>query len=179
MMRQRNEFRNVYIGYINATVVELPYDNRFSMLLIYPHASLNTVFDALRTFDIVSIFKPPLSSDIGMTITVPKFEINSKINVKSELEQMGVRDVFNPTDANLSKMFSNSTQRPYLSHVVHKARIQVNEAGTIATAVTVANFEDKSLGDEITFNRPFGYLIIDQLTDSILFAGQVKNPLKQ
>lgn len=179
MMIQKNEFRYVRSSRINATVVELPYDNRFSMLLIYPHASLNTVFDALRTFDIVSIFKPSFQNDFELTIAVPKFEINSKINVKSELEEMGMRDVFNPNDANLSKMFSNSTQRPYLSHVVHQARIQVNETGTIAAAVTAVNIFDKIASNVITFNRPFGYLIIDRLTDSILFAGQVKNPLKR
>lgn len=189
MMTQTKVLRQAYVRRLEATFVELPYgdsmtDSRFSMLLIYPHASLSSVFRSLRTFNIAEIFKAsPTNNDDGeyneIAITVPKFEINSNLNLKSMLERMGVRDVFNPADANLSKMFSNPTQPPYLSHVLHKARIQVNEHGTIASAATVANFSFKSLPDEIIFNRPFGYLIVDQLTNSILFAGQVKNPLRK
>lgn len=193
MMTQKIVLRQAYISRLDATVVELPYDdrsdsdsltgNRFSMLLIHPHASLNSVFRSLRTINISSIFDAfPTSDDDEMlteiVLTVPKFEINLSLNLKPLLERMGVRDVFNPADANLSKMFSNPTPPPCLSHVLHKARILVNEHGTVASSVTAVNFGYKSLAEEITFDRPFAYLIVDQLTNSILFAGQVKNPLK-
>lgn len=182
MMTQTNVFRKVYVRQLSATVVELPYgsdySNRFAMLLIYPHAPLNAVFRKLRTFDIGSIFDESNENNYNeIDLTLPKFEIKSNLNVKWVLEGMGVSDVFSSTNADLSRIFVNQTPRPYLSHVLHKARIQVNEVGTIAAAVTVAEFGFKSFAEEINFNRPFGYLITESSTNSILFAGKVRNPL--
>lgn len=184
MMKQVSYLRNAYIEPLKSTIVELPYgdrnDDRFSMLLILPHARLSAAFRALRTFDIANIFKafPTDENDFEeIILTVPKFEINSNFNANTELEQLGVTDVFNPNEADLSKMFSNRTQQPYLSHVIQKARIQVHELGTIAAAVTVVSCSSRGLIDEIIFDRPFGFLITDQLTNAILFAGQVKNPV--
>lgn len=185
MMTQTNTFRKAYVRRLGATVVELPYggsgdrDDRFSMLLIYPHAALNAIFRELRTFDIGSIFDESNENNYNeIDLTLPKFEIKSNLNVRWILEGMGVSDVFSSSNADLSRMFVNQTPRPYLSHVLHKARIQVDEAGsTVAAAVTVADFSSKSFAEEIIFNRPFGYLVIDHLTDSILFAGKVGNPL--
>lgn len=192
MMTQTRVLRQGFDGRLGATIVELPYgdpnyddsltNHRFSMLLLRPHDSLKSVFRSLRTFNVAKIFDalPRNERDFEREIelTVPKFEINSNLNLKPVLERMGVRDVFSQGDANLSKMFSNPSQPPYVSHVLHKARIQVDEYGTIASAATVVNISDKSLPDDITFDRPFGYLIVDKLTNSILFAGQVKNPLR-
>lgn len=192
MTQTTDRLRNVYIESLKSTIVELPYGDydddddesltthRFSMLLIHPHARLSVVFRALRTFDIANIFNAFPNDENNFNeiiLTLPKFEINSNFNAKIQLEQLGVTDVFNPNEADLSKMFSNRTQLPYLSHVLHKARIRVHEFGTIAAAVTVGSFSYKSFADEIIFDRPFGFLITDQLTNSILFAGQVKNPL--
>lgn len=190
MMSQTNVIRNVYIKSLKSTIVELPYggnteesliNNRFSMLLIYPHTRhISAVFRALRKFNIANIFAafPTDENDFDeIIITLPKFQISSNLDVKSQLEQLGVTDVFNPNRADLSKMFGNqSRDPPYLSRVLHKAKIQVNEFGTVASAVTVASISFRSFADEIIFDRPFGFLIVDQLTNSILFAGQVNNP---
>lgn len=191
MMTQTNNLiRFKYIQSLHSTIIELPYgdytdasltNNRFSMLLIYPHVRLSAVFRALQRFNIARIvhaFSRDKNNFREITITLPKFEIDSNFNVKTQLEQLGVVDAFNPNLANLSKMFSNRAQRPYLSDVIHMAQIQVNEFGTVASAATVVRVNDRSgFRHEINFNRPFGFLIVDQVTNSILFAGQVKNPI--
>lgn len=192
MMTQTRVLRKAFVHRLGATVVELPYgdpsgddsltDHRFSMLLLRPSTSLKSVFHSLRSVDVAIILNVLPTSDYEfqseIALSVPKFEINLSLNLKPVLERMGVHDVFNQKDADLSKMFINPAQPPYLSHVLHKARLRVNEHGTIASAATVASLSFKSLPDEITFDRPFGYLIVDKVTNSILFAGQVNNPLR-
>lgn len=85
-----------------------------------------------------------------------------------------MKDVFDPIKANLSKM---SRQPTYVSRVFHKAVIEVNEVGTVAAAVTGGTISFKQTPVEIVFNRPFGFLITEKTSSTLLFAGQVRHPL--
>ena len=66
----------------------------------------------------------------------------------------------------------------FIKHVVHKAFVDVNEAGTEAAASTAVVMERQSLPRPATFrvDHPFVYLIRDQRTGSILFLGRVTDP---
>ena len=62
---------------------------------------------------------------------------------------------------------------------IHKAFIEVNEAGTEAAAATAIVFNKESASFHPTFNanKPFIYLIKDNHSDTILFIGRLMNPL--
>ena len=64
-----------------------------------------------------------------------------------------------------------------ISHVVHKAFVDVNEAGTEAAAATGVAM-DSSQGRPGVFNvdHPFLFMIRDAKTGSILFMGRVVDP---
>lgn len=85
---------------------------------------------------------------------------------------MGITDVFDPTRANLSKINTNY----YISSVLHKTKIRVDEKGTEAAAVTTSIFANKATPPKFQANRPFLYFIVDKPTRLILFAGVYKNP---
>lgn len=87
---------------------------------------------------------------------------------------MGVKDIFDPKKANLSKL---SQDAKYVSRVFHKAIIEVNEQGTVAAGVSLGSVSFKQSPVEFVFNRPFGFLITDKVTNTLLFAGQVRHPL--
>jgi serine protease inhibitor len=88
--------------------------------------------------------------------------------------QMGINDVFD-TYANLSKISTSS--EIFLSRLIHKAKIEVNEEGTLAVAVTAGLISNKASPPRFLANRPFMYFIVDKMTNLVLFCGTVKNPV--
>lgn len=84
---------------------------------------------------------------------------------------MGITDMFD-TRANLS----NINQQYYISAMVHKTKISVDEKGTVAAAVTTATFANKATPPKFHANKPFLYFIIDKPTRLILFSGQYASP---
>ena len=75
------------------------------------------------------------------------------------------------------------TKKPpvYISQILHKAFIDLNEAGTEAGAATVVvphlgrALEMGSVA-EFKIDHPFDYVIADNKTDAILFMGRVTDP---
>lgn len=184
MMFQRNTFPLAMINALDATIVELPYgeQDRLCMLLIYPmrNTTLANVFHKLHSFDIEQIHyelhRYDNTEDFEETevdLYLPKFSIDSDLELRTVLQYLGIVDIFSDK-ANLTRM---SSQKIYVSRVFHKAIIQVDEAGTVAAAVTGGSLSFKQSPIEIVFNRPFGFFITDRITHTLLFAGQIRHPL--
>ena len=82
-------------------------------------------------------------------------------------------------DADFSGMTGNKDL--FISDVIHKAFVSVDEAGTEAAAATAVIMELTAMPEtpvEVTLNRPFIFLIRDIETRAILFIGRVMNPGK-
>ncbi len=73
-----------------------------------------------------------------------------------------------------SANFDNIRDNIFISRVLHKAVIEVNEEGSEAAAVTVVEMKESAVEEPIRFiaNRPFLFLINDESTDTILFMGK-------
>ena len=91
---------------------------------------------------------------------------------------MGMMDAFDPSVADFSGM--NGSRDLYISDVLHKAFVAVDEAGTEAAAATVVIMETTSMPVdqpiEFKADRPFIFTIRDNPTGSILFLGRLMNP---
>ena len=88
---------------------------------------------------------------------------------------MGMTDVFTAGAADLSGM-TGARDGLCLEKFVHAARIEVNEEGTRAAAVTVGGGGVCSGPPRFTVDRPFLFAIRDDQTGAIQFLGQVTNP---
>ena len=64
----------------------------------------------------------------------------------------------------------------YLDEVSHAARLEVDEAGTIAAAATVMSTIAGGVSDPLVFDRPFVAAIVDEVSDDILFLGAISSP---
>ena len=68
----------------------------------------------------------------------------------------------------------------FISQVIHKTYIEVNEEGTEAAAATSIGMSVTSMPlnppPVMDVNRPFLYLIADRSSGAILFLGLVTNP---
>ena len=106
-------------------------------------------------------------------ILMPLFEIVSDIDLIKVLEPMGIKSAFSYS-ANFSNMSNASL---YVSMMKQKAKIEVDEDGAKASAVTVAEMGPTSPGPqlyekaEFHATRPFLYFILEESTRSIFFIG--------
>ena len=110
-----------------------------------------------------------------MNAYIPKFKFEKTIELSELLIKMGASDMFN-----IKANFSGMTDRNdlYISKVIHKAIIDVNEVGTEAAAASAsvivtrsAMFDDEFPIDFIC-NRPFIFIIHEKLNHTILFIGK-------
>ena len=175
MMRETESLR--YSEGNGYQAIELPYDGReLSMLILLPQTGQFEAFekslDAEQANDIIQAL-----SQKQIALTMPKFEFTSGFSVKEALAAMGMANAF--TD---SADFSGMTGKRdlYISDVIHKAFVSVDEAGTeaaAATAVIMRLTSAPASAIEITVDRPFIFLIRDNGTGTILFIGRVLNPV--
>jgi serpin B len=114
-------------------------------------------------------------------VLLPKFKMSSGFGLGDTLRALGMKDAFDADRAD----FSGMDGRPhwlYISAVLHKAYIDMNEKGTeaaAATAVTVEAASAKAVEEpprEFRADHPFLFLIRDSTTGSILFMGRVAQP---
>ena len=100
--------------------------------------------------------------------------------MKDTLEEMGMEKAFND-DSNFSGMGSKDI---FLQAVIHKTFIAVDEDGTEAAGTTSVVGGTRGQPDlpprQVTFqvDRPFLFLIFDNVSRSILFVGRITNPLE-
>ena len=93
---------------------------------------------------------------------------------------MGLNDAFDPSRADFSGI-DGRARWLYLSAVLHKAYVEVNEQGTEAAAATavvigVTSAISKELPREFRADHPFLFLVRDRTTGSVLFTGRVTTP---
>lgn len=89
---------------------------------------------------------------------------------------MRIRSLFEPT-ANLSNIFEGTT--PHVTTIYHKVYMDVNENGTVAAAVSLANVVPLiNNGDELRVDRPFIFFIRDNQLGLVLFQGRIDDPVE-
>jgi serpin B len=174
MMRQTES-----LGYTeddNYQAVELPYDGgALSMVILLPRAGQFEAFEESLNAEQVSAIVNALDQR-QVALAMPKFEFESAFKLKEALMAMGMPVAFTE-GADFSGMTGGRDL--FISAVVHKAFVSVDEAGTEAAAATAVIMKLTALPGapvEFTANRPFIFLIRDIETGSIRFVGRVLNP---
>jgi len=174
MMEQQESFS--YTEGDNYQAVELPYDGQeLSMVIILPDfGQFETFEEAIDYQNIKGIIESLERREVRLTM--PKFEFDSSFGLKKTLTEMGMPVAFS-AGADFSGMTGNKNL--FISDVIHKAFVSVDEAGTEAAAATAVIMELTAMPEmpvEVTLNRPFIFLIRDIETGAILFVGRVMSP---
>jgi len=154
----------------------LPYRSSGTRLYAILPARGKTPEEALAGISLQSLRDP--SEPVELELKLPKFTIDFDASLKAPLEHMGMAPAFGP-GADFTPMGSSKF---YLSEVLHKTRLEVDEAGTVAAASTAgvmtlsATRPQKTEKKTLVFDRPFALLLCDTITDTILFAGVIYDP---
>lgn len=178
-MRQIERFK--YGETSNAQVLELPYSGNelaMTILLPKPDSSVSKLEAAMEEDGVESILEALWPTRVD--VRIPRFKFDAELSLGGCLQQLGVTDAFNDSAADFSGM---SDTFLYITHVLHKAFIEVNEEGTEAAAATgiVVGVTSVPVDSPKVFiaNRPFMFLIRDLGTGSILFMGRMTDPRPQ
>jgi serpin B len=159
-----------------ADVVDLPYGGgAFSMTILVPRQgrSVNDLIASLTPAMWSALTAQLTEGDLRLTM--PKFRLEWNARLNDELQALGMRDAFQPARANFSALSDDPT---YISWVVQKTFVDVNEVGTEAAAVTGVGVDVVcACGPrEIRIDRPFVFAIRERLSGTILFVAKIANP---
>lgn len=179
MMHQTRSFG--YQAANDLQVLEMPYvDGKLSMLVLLPKEieGLPALEEKL-TAENLRQWTTGLRRQ-RVIVYLPRFKMTSQFGLNDALQAMGMTLAFDDLKADFSRM--SPGEGLYISAVVHKAFVDVNEEGTEAAAATGVIMAPRAaiVDEPPTFraDHPFLLLIRDNQTGSILFIGRVANPEK-
>ena len=180
MMSQKSDFRYKDFGKLCA--LELPYEgNDLSMIIFLPKEIDSLAnFEKDLTNDTVKIWIDELmgSHESEVLVSIPKFKTTCEFELSETLYDMGMPSAFSLPPADFSGM--TGTKDLYISKVIHKAYVDVNEEGTEAAAATAVVMLKSVAAKPLEFraDHPFIFLIRENKTGSILFIGRIVDPMK-
>lgn len=171
-----------YIKTEDAEGIMLPYDDgRLAFIALKPADGDARKYAAGLTGAKLKEAIAAAKADTFVTVNMPKFDTEYSVYLTDALKAMGMTDAFDPDLADLSGAGRGVDGPLYISYVFQKVKVDVNEEGTEAAAVTeIATAEGCALPAEepivLTFDKPFVYAIVDTETGVPLFAGVMENP---
>jgi serpin B len=179
LMQQTASFG--YLDGVTFQVLELPYAGRdLSMVVFLPRlaGALDDVERNLTPGMLGDYLKKLRKQKVE--VYLPRFKLTEEYPLKTVLVGLGMSLPFVRGKADFSGL--DGTRELFLSFVVHKAFVEVNETGTEAAAATGVGIAKSAAGPRPTTipvfraDRPFVFLIRDKRSGSILFLGRLVNP---
>ncbi|KAI8423559.1 hypothetical protein MSG28_012651 [Choristoneura fumiferana] len=177
MMYNRFTYPLVDIDDLKASIIELPFDSegRLSLLIILPNEGVS-LKEMLMNFqkvplDVVYAGLRLDQEEHGEDIIeclVPRFRVDSNLELKETLKRLGIFRMFNDTAAALGHIARSNV---YVTKIIHKTVIEVTEG----TAEVVTAPESKVIA-RFEANRPFMYLVLAKTTNTVLLEGVYQQP---
>ena len=154
--------------------------NDFSFVGILP-AEGTDIYDFVESLDAEELHKSITGAKdiykseerVQLRTRMPKLKYDNDMHIKDLLADMGLSNAMSG-----AADYSNMSDVPlFVSDVIHKTAIELDESGTVAAAVTVVAMQkgvpmyEKTY--EVYLDRPYVYMIMDNKTGLPLFIGVV------
>jgi len=163
----------------NFQAVRLPYKgDRIAMYVFLPDSGV-PLADVATTIDTAKF------SRVQMRLGLPKFHVEYETVLNDPLKALGMEVAFDRQRAEFSRMLPRAFLRDsnaFISQVVQKTYVDVDEQGTeaaAATGVMMAVQASFHRDPEMIVDRPFIMTIRDDRTGLILFVGQINDPTQR
>lgn len=162
----------------NVSALELPYDGGLqSMVVLLPDdTSALPELEAGLSNDFVDEVMDAMVAVPDAEVLLPRFSIDARVDLKQRLVELGMPTAFQKGAANLTNMAGPEAANLFILDALHRAFIEVNEAGSEAAAATAVVVNNESAGPGFYANHPFVFLIRDNATGAVLFLGRVSDP---
>ena len=178
----QNDGRLIENNDIIGLTLDYKEDNRrYKFLVFVPKDENNFNIDDINVEDI-NYFT---GMQYRLNAKFPKFEFDNDMNLTNIIASLGIKDLFSKSNADLSEGFDfdKNILNVYASRINQKAVIRVDEVGTEASALTTIDVMKTTAAREprkvkirkvdLTFNRPFYFMIYDRNEDMPLFIGKI------
>ncbi len=152
-------------------------DSKYAFVAMLPNEdiSIEDYVSSLCKESVASLFENVQNTAVNTVM--PKFESEYSVEMSEILTAMGMKDAFDGDKADFTGLGTSSVGNIFISRVLHKTYIAVDEKGTKAGAATVVEtFTDSAYIDsiekkEVVLDRPFVYMIVDCEANLPLFIG--------
>jgi len=178
-----------YKKYIKETGEE-DYDNgnNLEFIAILPNDDVDSYINNLtdNILDDLLSSAREVTNEFEIKLALPRFKYDYELeDLKNVLKRLGINEAFNPSTADFTNMMSRNeeTGNLYVGEAIHKTHIDLNEKGTKAAAVTYFGMKTSGIilekeSVQLTFDKPFIYIIRDKKTNEMLFFGTIYEPNK-
>jgi serine protease inhibitor len=183
MMRRSADFQ--YMENDDFQAVELPFMGRpaTSMYVFLPSKSLGvTGLVKMLTPENWGKWLQGLEERKG-ELKLPRFKLGYSASLNKPLSDLGMSVAFSPDEADFSRM--TKVKPAWISQVMHKTYLDVNEKGVEAAAATAVMMAGSAMPQPdprppfvMIVDRPFMCAIADSTTKTILFIGVIADPTK-
>lgn len=155
----------------DAVIVDLPLrGGQLAMTLIVDATDVPA--DPLANWRALETLTP-----VSLDLSVPRYTIDSTVDLKTSLQALGVSTVFDDAVCDLSGI--NADEELFVSGAFHKAFVGVDEGGVEAAAATAIVVDGETAAPDfqtVDVNRPFTFVIRDVGLGAPLFVGRVVDP---
>ena len=133
--------------------------------------------DVLASLDVEHLTGGPAEFDLDLKL--PRFSLDFSASLVEPLKKMGMDVAFHYPGADFAPMGSREF---FISDVIHKTRLEVDEKGTVAAAATAVIMRAGSAMPQarpkktLVFDRPFVVVIGESQTGAVLFSGVIEDP---
>lgn len=155
--------------------VRIPYGNgSYTMTVMLPNEgkSIDEMLKSMENADFTAWRQD--AEQCIVDLKLPRFTTEADVTLNNIISELGAANIFS-SKADFTNIANTNM---FVSQMFQKAKIEVSEEGTKATAVTAAIMTMSALPTEepkhVTFhaNRPFVYMITEANTNAIFFMGQ-------
>lgn len=153
------------------SAVDLPYGNSaFTMTVVLPNGDIDAFaesFDGTKWNSLESSL-----DDSNLEVYLPRFRMEWKRQLNDDLKQLGMLLAFTPDRADFTRMSPLGLEL-YITKVLQKTFVDVDEEGTEAAAVTIVGIGVTSAPPAFRADRPFLVVIRERFSGTILFIGKI------
>ena len=177
MMFKKSTFKMTYVEEISTNILLLPYvGNELNMIIMLPdeHIELSMVEKEITYKKFIEWTRLDKMEEEEVEVFLPKFKLEENYDMKDVLCRLGMTDAFEEGMADFSGIASK--EGLFLSKVIHKSFVEVNEEGTEAAAATAANIGFRCMVPYFCANHPFLFFIQHSRTSGIVFCGRFSSP---
>lgn len=153
-----------------------PYaENQYSFVALLPDQGL-TAADFIASIDGEMLIDAVRNqSNDQVYASIPKFAFEYSKELSEILKELGIKDAFDGELADFSSLGQLSDGNIFISRVIHKTKIEVDEKGTKAGAVTAVEMPGASAAPaepkRVNLDRPFFFMIVDNQFSLPIFMG--------
>ena len=168
-----------YAETADAQILELPYKGDEVFMVIFLPKEREGL-QALEQRLSRGLLETNVEFEREVLLHLPRFKVTCEFGLKNTFEALGMVQPFERRRADFSGMAAlQPDERLFISAIVHKAFVEVNEEGTeaaAATAVAMGFISPPPPPIVFRVDHPFLFAIRHRATGTVLFLGRVTHP---